>query len=88
MVLRVSPELEEGQRLFLSKGCATCHGANLEFLVIVNLPELSEAAVMGQARKPTGMMRAFTPDELSDQELQAIARFVVAVVSQRDQSPR
>lgn len=82
--IAVDPALEGGRNLFLSKGCANCHGVNLEFLIVVNLREISPAAIIEQVRSPTGMMQAFSPEELSDDDLEAIAEFVAAVLTQRE----
>lgn len=83
--LSPDPAVGAGERLYYSKGCVDCHGANLEFLVVVNLPEISETAVMRQVRSPTGMMRSFSAAEISDEELREVARFIVGVLSQRSQ---
>lgn len=79
----LSPALEEGRRLFVAKGCVTCHGVNLDFLIVVGLPEISVPAVMQQARKPSGMMPVVSEATATDEELQEIARFVVAILRLR-----
>jgi len=79
----LSPALEEGRNLFISKGCVNCHGPNLEYLAPVNIKEMNEPEVIRWVRSPQGMMPVFPPGQVTDEELQKIARFVVDGLSRR-----
>ena len=66
--------VEEGRRLFLSKGCAACHGQDAQGSEIAPaVPGHSEAVVKRQVRNPRLRMPAFTEDQVSNEELEAIA---------------
>lgn len=69
--------LPAGHQLFVTKGCAACHGQNAEGSVIA--PALgghSGNQVRRQVRAPLGLMPVFPPDKISNGELLEIAGFI------------
>ena len=69
--------LPVGQQLFITKGCAACHGQDAEGTGIA--PALgghSGNQVKRQARAPVGLMPVFPPDKVSNQDLAEIAGFI------------
>lgn len=81
-----SPVLETqaspGQQLFISRGCATCHGRNAQGTnVAPTLAGLTAAQVEQQVRAPTGTMPAFSTEALSDEELAKIIEFIEGLAS-------
>lgn len=74
-----SDPVEYGHQLFVTKGCATCHGLDAHGGVVgpsivgVNADKLRSKTNVG----PKGMP-AFAPGALSDQELAAIAAYLAA----------
>ena len=69
--------LPVGQRLFVTKGCAACHGQDAEGSAIA--PALgghSGNQVRRQVRAPLGLMPVFPPDKISNGELVEIAAFI------------
>ncbi len=84
-VQRETPEAERllslGHELFVSKGCAACHGQDAEGTGIAPpLAGHTSAQVKRQARAPLGIMPVFPPDKLSNDELEAIVEFIVGTV--------
>lgn len=72
-----SPPTSEGQRLFISKGCAACHGQKAEGTSIAPaLAGHTAQQVRRQVRAPLGTMPVFPPDKVSDEELEAIVEFI------------
>jgi mono/diheme cytochrome c family protein len=68
-----------GQRLFAQK-CYSCHpGGESGLGPSLNDKPLPEAAIKTQIRKGVGAMPAFPPEELSDDDVDAIAGFVQAL---------
>ena len=66
-----------GHALFIAKGCAACHGQNGEGTTIAPaLPSHNEAIVINQVRNPRFQMPAFSPSQVSNEELEAIAGFI------------
>ncbi|MCH8090239.1 MAG: cytochrome c, partial [Chloroflexi bacterium] len=71
---------EQGQRLFVSKGCSACHGQDAQGTTIAPaLSGHSAAIVKRQARAPVGVMPLFSPDEISNEELEQIAEFIASL---------
>ena len=67
-----------GHTLFIAKGCAACHGQNAEGTSIAPaLPGHNEQMVKNQVRNPRFQMPAFSLEQISDEELEAIAGFIV-----------
>ena len=69
--------LPVGQQLFVTKGCAACHGQDAEGSAIA--PALgghSGNQVRRQVRAPLGLMPVFPPDKISNSELFEIAGFI------------
>ena len=67
-----------GHALFIAKGCAACHGQNAEGTSIAPaLPGHNEQMVKNQVRNPRFQMPAFSLEQISDEELEAIAGFIV-----------
>ena len=68
-----------GEELFESRGCAACHGKDAQGTHLA--PAIgghSVEAVMAQVRTPRGQMPAFSPEKISDEELNFIAAYVAA----------
>ena len=73
-------DAETGERLFLTAGCATCHGSEGEGAAAgPSLVGHTEAQVLRQVRNPIGTMPRFGPERVSDQELAHIAAFLVGL---------
>lgn len=69
-----------GHALFITKGCAACHGQNAEGTTIAPaLPGHTEQMVKNQVRNPRFQMPAFGPAQISEEELDAIADFIVTL---------
>ena len=69
--------VEQGERLFAVKGCATCHGLGAAGSDIAPaLPGHSAEQVLRQVRNPVGSMPAFGAERISDQELDMLAVYV------------
>ena len=69
--------LPVGHQLFITKGCAACHGQAAEGSAIA--PALGGHTgnqVRRQARAPLGLMPVFPPDRLSNSEMGEIAGFI------------
>ncbi len=79
--------IAEGQALFVAKGCAACHGENGEGVEDLGpaLAGHSKEAVFKQVREPRPVsppgvqMPAFGPDQISDEELEKIAAFILSL---------
>ena len=72
----------QGRDLFLGRGCAACHGQDAQGSDIAPaLPGHSKAAVTRQVRAPLGIMPAYSVTQLSDEELEAIARYIEGLAS-------
>ena len=69
--------MSSGQQLFISKGCAACHGQNAEGSPIAPaLPGHTEEQVKRQVRNPVGTMPRFAPEQISEEELEQIADYI------------
>ena len=69
-----------GEQLFVSKGCAACHGEMGQGSQIAPaLPGHSEAQVRRQVRAPMVLMPVFPPDRVSNQELAEIASYITSL---------
>ncbi len=69
--------LPVGHQLFITKGCAACHGQAVEGSAIA--PALgghSGNQVRRQVRAPLGLMPIFPPSNISNEELAEIAEFI------------
>jgi mono/diheme cytochrome c family protein len=77
----LTPEpVSPGELLFVSKGCSTCHGTQGEGTDIA--PPLgghTGEQVKRQVRSPVGLMPAFPPDKISDQELEQVAQYLTTL---------
>ncbi len=72
-----------GRTLFVSKGCAACHGENAEGSSIAPaLPGHNEEMVKKQVRNPRFQMPAFAVSQISDEELAEIAGYVSGLEGQ------
>jgi len=69
-----------GEQLFVTKGCAACHGAMGKGSEIAPaLPGHTETQVRRQVRAPMGLMPVFPPDRVSNQELAQIAEYITSL---------
>lgn len=72
--------IEAGKTLFLRFGCAACHGLDAEGSAFAPaLPGHSREAVFRQTRTPRGAMPAFSTTQLSDDDLEKIAAYIVSL---------
>ncbi len=72
-----------GHDLMVAKGCAACHGQNGEGSTIAPaLAGHSEAQVVRQVRFPRFQMPAFSEEQVSDEELDAIAHYITSLESE------
>lgn len=70
-------------RLFITKGCAACHGPNAEGTnVAPALAGHTVGQVKRQVRAPVGLMPVFPPDKVSSDELEAIASYVSGLTAE------
>ncbi|PKB82212.1 MAG: hypothetical protein BZY88_04940 [SAR202 cluster bacterium Io17-Chloro-G9] len=75
-----------GHDLFVSKGCAACHGQNAGGTTLAPaLPGHNEEMVKRQVRNPRFQMPAFSRDQISDPDLDAIAGFIARLESDEHQ---
>lgn len=73
--------LEAGERLFRTTGCAVCHGQDaLGTGAGPALPGHTAEQVLRQVRSPVGRMPAFSASQVSDEELDLIADYIVSLV--------
>lgn len=69
-----------GHVLFVSTGCAACHGQNAEGTAIAPaLAGHSEQMVKRQVRNPRFQMPAFSQEQVSDEEIEAIALYITSL---------
>ncbi len=69
-----------GHALFVSTGCAACHGQNAEGTGIAPaLAGHSEQMVERQVRSPRFQMPSFSQEQVSDEELEAIAHYITSL---------
>jgi mono/diheme cytochrome c family protein len=70
--------IERGREVYLTVGCAACHGQNAEGSDIAPaLPGHSEFAVRRQVRAPIGIMPIFTPDQLPTEDVDALVAYII-----------
>lgn len=69
-------DLEQGRALYLSKGCAACHGADARGAVGPALLGVPKEEIRHKVREPQGAMPSFSLERLSDEELEAIIRYI------------
>jgi len=68
---------DEGHQLFITTGCAACHGQDAEGTSIApGLAGHTTAMVRRQVRSPIGAMPAFSISTLPDEELDLIIEFI------------
>ena len=69
-----------GEQLFVSKGCAACHGDMGKGSEIAPaLPGHTGTQVRRQVRAPMGLMPVFPPDRVSNRELAQIAEYITGL---------
>lgn len=74
------PPLSAGEQLFVTKGCAACHGDMGQGSEIAPaLPGHTETQVRRQVRAPMGLMPVFPSDRVSNQELAQIAEYITSL---------
>jgi len=72
-----------GHDLMIAKGCAACHGQNGEGSAIAPaLAGHTEEQVVRQVRSPRFQMPAFSEDQVSDEELDAIIHYIASLESE------
>ncbi len=72
-----------GHDLLVAKGCAACHGQNGEGSAIAPpLAGHTEAQVKRQVRSPRFQMPAFSEEQVSDEELDAIIHYIAGLESE------
>ena len=85
------PETREevgGRELYLSKGCAGCHGQNAEGSAIAPaLPGHNVVMVKRQVRNPRLRMPAFSEKQISADELESIASYIESLPSEGHAHP-
>ena len=77
---KAGSEATMGHDLYVAKGCAACHGQNGEGSA--DAPALaghSEAQVVRQVRSPRFQMPTFSEEQVSDEELDAIAHYITSL---------
>lgn len=75
-----SPQATGGQQLFISKGCAACHGQDGEGTNFAPaLAGHTQDQTKRQVRAPVGLMPVFPPDKISKEELEEIAEYVASL---------
>ncbi len=76
-------EVTIGHDLMIAKGCAACHGQNGEGSSFAPaLAGHTEAQVIRQVRSPRFQMPAFSEDQVSDEELDAIIHYIASLESE------
>ena len=69
-----------GRQLFLSKGCASCHGHDAEGTTVAPaLPGHTALQFELQVRSPLAQMPAFSEIQISNEELEQIAAYIVSL---------
>ena len=85
------PEIREevgGRELYISKGCAACHGQNAEGSAIAPaLPGHNAEMVKRQVRNPRFQMPVFSEVQISADELDAIANYIASLPSEGHAHP-
>lgn len=71
-----------GERLFMEKGCAACHGPQAGGTEAAPpIAGKTQYATKEQVRNPHHRMPRFTPEQLSDPDLELIADFITGLVA-------
>lgn len=70
-----------GKQLFTAEGCVICHGKQGEGVSAPKIAgtKLTLEQVMHQIRQPRAEMPAFTPEQLSDNDIRAIYAYLQAL---------
>jgi mono/diheme cytochrome c family protein len=77
--LPAQADVGQGEALYVQY-CAACHGQNAEgTAVAIALPGHTEQQVVRQVRRPMGKMPAFAASQISDKDLELIARFITSL---------
>ncbi len=78
-----SPAPQQGERLFILKGCLGCHGASARGGVGPSLAAtgLPFDAFLSQLRNPRNLMPQFPPDVVSDDDARSIFEYVRTVAA-------
>ena len=78
---------EQGEKLYLTKGCSGCHGLRAEGSDIAPaLPGHSADQVRRQVRNPQRAMPAFGPGQVSDEELDLLVAYVESLEARASHS--
>ena len=78
----------EGQASFIAKGCAACHGDYAEGSAIAPaLPGHNEMMVKRQVRNPRFNMPSFSEQQISADELDAIAGYIASLPTEGHAHP-
>ncbi len=78
---------EQGQQLYLTKGCSGCHGLRAEGSDFAPaLPGHSADQVRRQVRNPQRLMPAFGPDQVSDEQLDLLVAYVESLETEGSHS--
>lgn len=83
MELALTGAAAEGHELFEQIGCAQCHGHNAEGGFGPALAGRTRDRVFRQVRNPVGEMPPFSPDQVSDADLEKIATFIETLTDER-----
>lgn len=67
---------EQGRALFVEVGCAACHGEDAGGGIGPALAGRSPERIRTQIRNPRGFMPAFSPEALSDDDLEKIVVYI------------
>ncbi len=71
-----------GERLFMDRGCAACHGPQAGGTEAAPpIAGKTQFATREQVRNPHRRMPRFTPEQLSDADLESIADFLTGLVA-------
>lgn len=82
-----TPQLKQGQRVFMNK-CQSCHpGGEGGMGFALNNKPLPAGLIKLQVRKGLGAMPSFGPEQISDEELDALAAYVVALRGADERKP-
>ncbi len=69
-----------GREIYLKAGCSACHGENAEGTDVgPSLGGHNAAQVHQQVRSPLAQMPAYPPEQLSDEDLDMVAAYVVGL---------
>jgi len=74
---RETTDLEQARALYISKGCAACHGADARGAGVgPPLLGVPREEIRRKVREPQGAMPAYSPERLSDEDLEQIIRYL------------